>query len=48
MEKKKTPITTPRKPARNLTTRKLTKKELGAAAGGLRPTPGCCTQGCCE
>ncbi|MBC7978832.1 MAG: hypothetical protein H7138_27935 [Myxococcales bacterium] len=51
MEKKKTPATpaTPaRKPARDLTTRKLTKKELTAVSGGrMPPTPGCCTQGCC-
>jgi hypothetical protein len=38
-----------RKPARNLTARKLTKKELaGVAAGGGRIVIlGCCTQGCC-
>jgi hypothetical protein len=39
-----------RKPARNLTARKLTKKELaGVGAGGGRLVIiGCCTQGCCE
>lgn len=53
MEKKKT-TTTPRKPARDLSVRKLTRKQLTDATGGLasqaprRPTPGCCTQGCCE
>jgi hypothetical protein len=49
MEKKKT-TTTPRKPVRNLSVRKLTKKELTDVTGAraaLRPTPGCCTQGCC-
>lgn len=45
MEKKKTEV---RKPARNLTTRKLTRRELTDVVGGARPTPGCCTQGCCE
>jgi hypothetical protein len=47
MEKKKTDK--PRKPAHNLSVRKLTKQELTDISGGLRrlPTPGCCTQGCC-
>lgn len=46
MEKKKNEV---RKPARNLTARKLTKKELaGVAAGGKTIVIlGCCTQGCC-
>jgi hypothetical protein len=44
MEKKTT-----RKPARSLTTRKLTKRELVAATGGWAAvTAGCCTQGCCR
>jgi hypothetical protein len=52
MEKKKTtmpaaisPIPA-RRPARALTTRKLTKKELASAFGGMPPTRGCVTQGC--
>lgn len=44
---KKTPIL-PVKPARKLTARKLTTTDLAAVAGGRAPTPGCCTQGCCD
>jgi hypothetical protein len=43
MEKKKD-----RKPARNLSARKLTKKQLtDAVGGGVYVSAGCCTQGCC-
>lgn len=46
MEKKKK--SDERKPARNLTARKLTKKELtDAVGGGGHVALGCCTQGCC-
>ncbi|MBC7978831.1 MAG: hypothetical protein H7138_27930 [Myxococcales bacterium] len=45
MEKKKQD----RKPARNLSARKLSKKELTSVlGGGIAITLGCCTQGCCH